>query len=330
MEFLQPDTLVSAIVFLLIGSLMLYFGADGLVRGSVGIALRTGISPLVIGLTVVAFGTSSPELLVSMSAGLDGNSEIAVGNVIGSNICNIALIVGAAALVKPIHLSVKTIKVDFGIMIAISLAMIGIVIDGIINHVEGIILASGILVYVVLKIWMSRKKNLKETEDIPEEVAEEMHRKPRPMWKDILLTVGGLIVLIIGGTAFLDGAIFTAEYIGVSKAVIGLSIVAFGTSLPELATSVVAALKSESDISIGNAIGSNIFNILLVLGLTSAVFKINSSGIDYIDLAVMIFLAIIIVPLSKIGNKLSRIDGAFLLLIYFAYIYYLYSKEVGL
>lgn len=311
------------VIFLIVGGLLLYLGAEGLVRGSVAIAFRMGISALVIGLTFVAFGTSSPELVVSISAGFWGNSEIALGNVIGSNICNIALILGAAAVIRPIEVDLTYLKNDIIIMLGVSILMTLLIYDGLISNLDGAILTLGIISYIVYSFY-SAKKQKKKAEDIKDEIPKEH----RPLYKDILFFVVGLIVLVIGARLFVNGAVTLAEMLGVSNTVIGISVVAFGTSLPELATSIVAALKNEADVSLGNVIGSNIFNILMILGFTGVLFTIPSGEVNFIDILIMLGVSIIIFPLALMGRKLSRLDGIFLLLIYFGYIYYLYTQEM--
>ena len=304
---------------------MLYFGAEGLVSGSSSIAVRVGITPLVVGLTIVAFGTSSPELVVSIAASLQEKSEIVLGNVIGSNICNIALIVGVAAMIRPIRVDIKLIKTDIWIMIGISLLLIIILFDGMINFYDGLILFAGILIYNYATIYMAKTfgpPDEKSTTSYNTEI-----KKPeRKTWLDVLFIIGGIVVLVVGANLFLQGAIDIASFLGASEALIGLSIVAFGTSLPELATSVVAAIKNEGDISIGNAIGSNIFNILFILGAAALISPISGENIEWIDLGMMMFVAIIIFPLAWTKFKLTRPEGAFLLIIYVSYIYYLFQQ----
>lgn len=308
-----------AIALLILGVLMLYFGAEGLVRGSVRLAIRIGITPLIIGLTIVAFGTSSPELVVSLSAGYQGSSEIAIGNVIGSNICNIALILGIAALIRPIHVQLSLIKTDITIMVIISVVVFLFILDGEISKFEGVILVISLMAYIYYNVWQSRReKNADLAEiDIPK-------TKTNKLVLDILLIVVGLMLLILGANTFLEGAVRIAKFIGASNSVIGLTVVAFGTSLPELATSIVASVKDEGDITIGNAIGSNIFNLLMILGVTGLFFTINTSGISYIDYGVMVATSIIIIPMALMGMRLGRKNGAFLLIVYVAYVYYLF------
>lgn len=307
-----------SVVFVLIGILLLYYGAEILVKGSSNLAIKVGVSPMLVGLTVVAFGTSSPELFVSFMAGMQNSSDIALGNVIGSNICNIGLILGLSALIMPVKVDIKEIKLDLTLMIIASLIVWIMIIDKHISHLDGIILLLMIISYLFFKI----KQSIKERKDIELEIDENGKQKSKGFY--IFLIVAGLITLIIGSNLFIDGAISIARYLGVSNAIIGLSLVAFGTSLPELATSVIAAIKKQDDISLGNIIGSNIFNILFILGFTSTFFQINAGDIKTIDYLVMLFMSLVIIPMGIVGKKYSRIDGLLLLIIYIAYIYYLY------
>ncbi len=312
-----------SIIYLAIGSLLLYFGAEGLVKGSASIAYRFGIRPLVIGLTLVAFGTSSPELAVSMSAALEGNSGIAIGNVIGSNICNIALIIGVAAIIRPVEIEIKVIKTDISIMIGISLLLIVLIIDGEIDFTDGIILSIGIIVYNVATIYFAKKQGVSDNHTNFIE-----NRKKK--YIDIAMLVMGMAGIILGASVFLTGAEEIAKKLGASEALIGLTIVAFGTSLPELATSVVASIKNEGDISIGNAIGSNVFNILCILGLTALVMPIDTEGISYADLGIMLFVAILLIPMAISKRRISRFNGFILLFIYILYIHYLFLTHYSM
>ncbi len=311
--------ILMALLGLVGGSLFLYFGAEGLVKGSSSVAIKKGITPLVVGLTIVSFGTSSPELVVSISAALRGNAALAFGNVVGSNICNIALILGVAALIRPIKVNLKVIKTDILIMIGVTVLLIVLVLDNSISRFDGAILVIGIIAYNIFTMKMAKKEK-KDSEKYGE-VKEKT-------WLDFLLILGGLIILVVGANLFLSGAINIAKMLGASDVIIGLTIVALGTSLPELATSVVAAIKDQGDISIGNAIGSNIFNILAVLGIAALIRPIMLVGADAfntVDIGVMLLVSIILLPLAWSKLELSRLEGLFLLVIYFGYIYYIYT-----
>ncbi len=316
-------TLMESLLYLLLGSTMLFFGAEGLVRGSASVALRTGLSALVVGLTIVAFGTSSPELVVSFTAGLEGNADIAIGNVVGSNICNIALIIGVAAMIRPIKVNIQLIKFDLLVMIGVSVLLIVIIADGSITFIDGVVLTAGIITYTILTI---KRAMSDKNPELIEEIESDIKPEKRKPIVDYIMIVLGISGLVVGANVFVDGAIGIASMLGVSTAIIGLSIVAFGTSLPELATSLVASIKDEGDISIGNAIGSNIFNILFVLGLASLVHEIPTTDISYIDVSIMIGIAVLIFPMARIGMQIGRLKGALLVSIYIAYVYYLYLQ----
>lgn len=310
---------------MLAGSIFLYFGAEGLVRGSSSVALRRGITPLVVGLTIVAFGTSSPELVVSVTAAFKDNAAIAIGNVIGSNICNIALILGLAALIRPIKINLKVVKTDIIIMIGITIVLVIMIITGSqLSRIEGGILFAGIIIYTSFTLYLAKKEKIA--------VEDSELKVNKKKWMDIVFIVGGFLILVLGANLFISGAIVVARSLGVSEIIIGLSIVALGTSLPELATSVVAAIRGEGDISIGNIVGSNIFNILCILGVATLLHPIVLTGdnsMNIIDLAVMVIVSIILLPLAWSKLEISRLEGAFLLLIYFGYMFYIYTYRAN-
>ncbi len=301
----------------------MYFGAEGLVTGSSSVAFKLKITPLDIGLTVVSFGTSSPELIISITAALRGNGGIAVGNIIGSNICNIALILGVSAILNPIKVNIKLIRIDILIMIFTSLIVILFLLDGKLQRYEGILLTLGIISYILLTLILARKER---NELIEQEFVDLIPKRRVKIFYDFILILGGLIILVIGANLFIQGAVKVARLIGASEGLIGLSIVALGTSLPEFATSAVASLKKEGDISIGNLVGSNIFNIFFILGISSLLVPVTAIGISMIDLYVMLFVAIITLPIARTGYIITRLEGLFLLLIYIGYIYYLYLQ----
>lgn len=308
------------IIFYLAGGLiMLFIGAEGLIRGSSNLALKIGITPLVVGLTVVAFGTSTPELVVSLKAALLGNSSISLGNVVGSNIANIALILGVAALIRPLDVHANVIKREIPIMIGISLVLLLILIDGEIGLMDGLIFVIGLIIYLIINVIMARKE---KNPEVDAEFKEGLKSK-LGIPVSIFLMIAGLGLLILGANLFVQSAVAIAKIFNVSDAIIGLTIVAIGTSLPELITSIVASYKKEADIAIGNVVGSNIFNILGILGITAIIIPISSVGISYVDLGVMLIFAIILFPLSRTGFSISRLEGSLLLAGYAAYIFYL-------
>ena len=308
-------------IYIIGGIAGLFLGAEGLVRGSSSLAIRLGLSPLVVGLTIVAFATSSPELVVSIKAAIDGNPGIVVGNVVGSNICNIALILGVAALISPMQVKTQIVRREIPIMIVVSLFMLYVLFDDSITRIEGIVLVIGIVFYVTLSYWYSVKEQV--TTEIIKELEDNLPKNPRSVWMSLLLMIVGLGLLVGGSNLFVDGAVAIAERLGVSQAVIGLTIIALGTSLPELTTSIVASLRNENEIAIGNAVGSNVFNILSVLGISSLVSPISETGVTIIDLSIMMFFAVIIFPLSRSKFTLHRWEGALLFTGYIAYMIYL-------
>lgn len=292
-------------------------GAEGLVRGASALALKVGISPLVVGLTVVAFGTSSPELVVSIGSALEGNSDIAIGNVIGSNISNIALILGITALINPIKVNVQVIKREIPIMIAVTLIFLLMFLDLSLSRLEGALLFAGIIFYTSISYYLSKRENKK----VEQEFEKEIPVVKGKIFTSILFVVIGLVCLALGSKFFVDAAVEIAMLFNVSQVIIGLTIVAVGTSLPELITSVVASLKKEGDIAIGNVVGSNIFNLLSILGITAVILPIASEGIKFIDLGMFVLTAVIMLPLAWTGFVLKRWEGVLLIILYIIYVY---------
>ncbi len=308
-------------IYIIGGSIGLFIGAEGLVRGASSLAIRLGISPLVVGLTVVAFATSSPEMVVSIKAAIEGNPGIVVGNVVGSNICNIALILGVAAMISPMSIKSQVIKREIPIMIIVSVILLLVLLDDTITRMEGVFLVIGIITYIILGYKYSIKKM--DNKEVIKEFEESIPKSPYKIWQSIIFILTGLALLLLGSNLFVDGAVAVAENFGVSQAVIGLTIIALGTSLPELTTSVVASFKNENDIAIGNAVGSNVFNILSILGVSSLVRPIADTGVTMVDLSIMMFFAILILPLSRSKFTLRRWEGTLLFCGYIAYMIYL-------
>ncbi len=314
-----------------VGLVVLVVGGELLVRGASKLAAAVRISPLVIGLTVVAFGTSAPELAVSVQASLNGNPDLAVGNVVGSNSFNVLFILGLSALIVPLFVASDFIRRDVPIMIGVSLLLLVLSLDGKISRLDGGLLFTGIVAYTWWCIRESRKENTGVAAEFASEYSEK-EIKPVALWQDLVLIVGGLILLVLGSTWLLDGAVTIAEKFGVSELIIGLTIVAAGTSLPELATSVIAAIKGERDIAVGNVVGSNIFNILGVLGLSGL---IAPTGVDVsgaalrFDIPVMIAVAVACWPIFATGNIISRWNGAVFLFYYLAYTTFLVLEATG-
>ena len=315
-------TPIEITLYLVGGLVLLFIGAEGLIRGSSNLAIKIGITPLVVGLTVVAFGTSAPELVVSLKAGLMGNSSISLGNIIGSNIANIALIIGVASLIRPMAVHANVIRREIPIMIGVSVMLLLFLIDGEIGFIDGLVFVSGLIIYLVFSVILALKE---KNPEVNSEFKEGLNSKLGiPI--SIILMIVGLGLLVLGANLFVQSAVAIAKIFNVSDAIIGLTIVAIGTSLPELITSIVASLKKESDIAIGNVVGSNVFNILGILGITALIIPISTVGISYVDLGLMILTAIILLPLSRTGFSISRFEGAVLLSGYIGYMYYLIPK----
>lgn len=321
------------LAFFVIGFLMLYYGANLLVKGSSSLAQSLNLAPLVIGLTVVAFGTSAPELVISVVSSIKDKSMIAVGNVIGSNICNIALVLGVSALLQPIKGHRSVVRRDIPIMLGISLYLLLISFNSKIGRLEGASLFGGIIVYTLFNYYMAVKESRREFSDgsVTFESAVKEIEYVTSRTRQIVLIVVGITGVIIGAEILIDAALIIMKKFGVSEKFIGLTIVALGTSLPELATSVVAALRKEMDISIGNLVGSNVFNILSVLGAASLVRPISipggfiASGL-LIDYLVMMFISFLPWLMMRKTCTVTRKDGLILLSCYVGYIVYLILK----
>lgn len=298
-------------VILLGGLVGLLFGGEALVRGSVGIARRLAIAPLLIGLTVVGFGTSTPELLVSVDAALRGVPDIAIGNIVGSNIANILLIVGLSALVWPIRVLGGTLRRDTGVMMAAALVLIPVFWLGAIGRLSGAVLVAGLIAYLV---WAYLRPGAGKAEDDPSPMV--------PLWQSALWVAVGLVALMLGARLLVDGAVSIARGYGVSEAFIGLTIVAVGTSLPELATSLIAALRRQSEIAIGNIVGSNIFNVFGILGVTAVIAPIPvAPRFLTFDLPVMIAVSLVLTGLLLTRPVIGRGVGVALLAGYAAYVW---------
>jgi len=300
---------------LILGMALLYFGAEGVVSSGIRLAARCGLTPLAIGLTVVAFGTSSPELAVSIKAALSGSGDIAIGNVVGSNIANIALIIGVCALIRPIKVSTQIIQLDIPLMLLISLIVAAMIGGGSLSRIAGVGLFTALIAYSAFNYFYA--KNGAKTTSIEE------REDKQPLIKTLLWLIGGLAFLVGGASVFVHGAVKAAKIMGFSEATIGLTIVALGTSLPELATSVVASLKNENDIALGNVVGSNVFNLLGILGVTAMITPLTTSGVGILDIGVMLMTSLALLPIARSGFTISRFEGAFLLAIWCGYIYYL-------
>lgn len=307
------------------GLLTLIVGAEGLVRGASRLAAALGVSPLIIGLTVVAFGTSSPELAVSFQAALRGTMDIAVGNVVGSNIINILLILGISAIITPLAVHSQLLRLDVPLMVLVSFIFYLMSLDGWIGRIEGALLFGSLLLYIGWSIRKSRQ----EQQSVKQEYADEYGYRNGGaigILKNIVFVAVGLGMLVIGSDWLVKGAVSLARLFRVNDLIIGLTIVALGTSLPELATSVVAAIKKERDIAVGNVIGSNIFNIMSVIGLSSLV---TLTGVQvspialHLDIPVMLAVSLLTLPIFFVDSRITRWEGAIMLVYLVAYFLYL-------
>lgn len=317
--------MITSTIFIALALVLLFIGAEGLVRGSSSLALRAGLSPLLVGLTIVAFGTSSPELVVSIKAALSQQGDISVGNVVGSNSLNIGIILGLTALLCPIPVHRQVIKVDAPIALGAAGLLLFFLHDKSLSRIEGLILFTGIVAYTAMNILLARREGKMASAD--EKLNEGLPTGVSKHWLiDIAFIVIGLAILVAGSRLLVDNAIFIAKAFGVSEAVIGLTIVAAGTSMPELATSVVAALRKQPDIAIGNVVGSNVFNILGILGVSALISPIHAPGISMLDYTMMIVFSALLIPLLYTGRLLHRIEGALLLALYGCYLFMLLPK----
>jgi cation:H+ antiporter len=313
-------------LLLIAGLVVLVIGADLLVRGASRLALRFGISPLVIGLTVVAFGTSAPELAVSVQSGLDGQADIAVGNVVGSNIFNVLAVLGLSALIAPLVVHQQLVRFEVPLVVGLSVLVLLMTRDGRIGLLDGLLLVSGLVAYTALVVRQSRR----EAAAVEAEYAREFGAAPSGWLArlpvQIALILAGLGLLVLGASWLVDSAVAIARALEISEAVIGLTIVAAGTSFPELATSVVATIRGERDIAVGNVVGSSVFNLLGILGIAALATPGGltvAPGLVYFDIPVMIAVAFACLPIFASGNRIARWEGALFLVYYAIYIAYL-------
>ena len=317
-------------ILLLIGGLILILlGANGLTDGAASVAKRFHIPPIVIGLTIVAFGTSAPELTVSVSSAIKGSADIAIGNVVGSNIFNTLMIVGCTALFAPIVITRNTLRKEIPLCILSSIVLLicanDVFLDkapeNILNRVDGLLLLCFFVIFMGYTFAIASKPVTTEQQAEHPVIEEETEIKSLPWWQSILYIIGGLAALIYGGQLFVDGATGIARNLGVSESIIGLTLVAGGTSLPELATSIVAALKKNPEIAIGNVIGSNLFNIFFVLGCSASITPLHLSGITNFDLFTLVGSGILLWLFGLFFAKrtITRIEGGIMILCYVAY-----------
>jgi len=307
-------------LFLIVGFVLLIEGADFFVEGSSSVAKRLKVPSVVIGLTIVAIGTSAPEAAVSITAGLAGNNDIALSNVIGSNIFNLMVVIGVSALLAPFAADTEILKRDMPVNLAAAIIVfVAVFIDNKIGRLEGACLLVGIAayIYVLVRDALKDRKNSENGEEV----------EILPIWKTLLYILVGIVAIVMGGDLVVDSASAIARAFGMSDTLVGLTIVAIGTSLPELVTSVVACGKGESGLALGNAVGSSIFNLLFILGISSVLSPIGATTEGVIDMVILIGVSTLIIPLSMIGKKVSRFDGVLCILVYVVYMGYAIARN---
>lgn len=318
---------------LIAGLVLLTIGAELLVRAASALAIAVRVSPLVVGLTIVAYGTSTPELIVSVQSALRGQADIALGNVIGSNIFNVLFILGISALIVPLSVSQRLVRLDVPLMIGLSVLVAGMGIDRVIGLWDGLVLMAGLVIYTIWGVVMSRREPVSVEGEYARnfESGSSTEASVPKLVQNVFFIVLGLILLFYGSRWFTDSSIAIARQMGLSELVIGLTIVAAGTSLPEVATSIMAALRGERDIAVGNVVGSNIFNIMGVLGVSSVVsnegVSVSAAALSF-DIPMMIAVSIACFPIFLTGHRIGRWEGAFFLLYFCAYTAYLISAEI--
>lgn len=320
------------------GLALLIVGAEIMVRGGAGVAARLGISPIIIGLTIVSIGTSAPELAVGVVAAQGGSGALAVGNIAGTNIVNILLILGLSAFILPLRLETRTIRLELPMMAAAALTLWAVTVDGRMNRTDGAILVVLALVYTGVVIWSALRESRAVVAEFEAELAEEFDAgdggtgpaEGRRMFANVLMTIGGIVVIVIGADWLVDGAVGMARQFGVSDALIGLTVVAIGTSTPELVTTLISTIRGDRDIAVGNLIGSSIYNILLILGVTALV---PAAGMDLpnslvrIDIPIMVAVALACIPIFISGRRVSRLEGGLMVAAYLGYLAFLLSTQ---
>lgn len=321
----QEMPLLLNFAFVIAGFIMLFVGGEGLVRGSVAIARRLGLSTLLVSVVIVGFGTSMPEMLVSILSAFKGVPDIALGNVIGSNIANILLILGVSALLFPIATGGNVIVRDTLCVIAASAVMVGLAYVGMLGFWTGVAFLAVLAAYLAYSYRVDRKKNIAEGVEMAAHLEEEFETEDMKLGRSMVYALGGMAVLVIGAQLLVVGAVDIARDFGVSEAVIGLSLIAVGTSLPELATGIIAAIRRHSDVIIGNILGSNIFNIFSILGVTALIIPIPFTGqLAQTDVWIMFAVAALLLPFIITGKRISRLEGGVFLALYVAYLGWLF------
>lgn len=312
-----------SIVKILIGVVLLYFGAEWLVSGGVKIAKRLSVPSLIIGLTLVACGTSAPELAVSIDASLNGHGDISIGNVVGSNICNIGLILGLAALINPLRVKLQVFKFDAPVMVlaALALTLFGWLAGGV-PRLGGMLFLIIYVIYTIILIYLAKRDKADEAVS-DADVEKDILVWRNSSWFSVVLVIAGLGLLTAGAKVLVTGAVEVGRLCGLSEAVIGLTIVAIGTSLPELATSVVAAIRGERDIAVGNVVGSCIFNVFAIMGIVPLIYPVKTTGIGTVDWVALSLFSVTLLPFIRSGFEISRKEGAVLVTGFTGYLIYL-------
>lgn len=302
-------------VFVLAGGVgVLYFGAEWLVRGASRMARSLGVSAIVVGLTVVSFGTSAPELVVAVVAAFKGNADLAIGNVLGSNLANLGLILGLTALIRPLEVAARVVWREVPLMLLATVAIFPLAWDGMLDRGDALLLLLGLVAYLLFVFQAAEEETPEILDEYEEFIKASSPDSGKVRFVDVGLVIGGCAALVTGGYAIVESAVYIASYLGISQMVIGLTVVAVGTSLPELATSLVAAVRKEADIAVGNIIGSNIFNLLAILGTAAAVSPMSvSETILTRELPAVLILSLVVFPMLRTGWSVQRWEGALLL-----------------
>ncbi|HEY6801371.1 MAG TPA: calcium/sodium antiporter [Agromyces sp.] len=316
-----------AVLLFLVGVVAVIGGAELVVRGGARVAARLGISPLVIGLTVVAIGTSAPELAVGIDAALRGNGALALGNIAGTNTVNLLFIFGLVAVIRPLPLTRQTIRVDLPFMIAAAVALFVMGLDGKLTTTEGIILIAGAVVFTTLTVLNARRQSVVVREEYAAEYGTTKSSRPKlDLLVNVMLLIAGIVIIVIGADWLVDGAVELAAQFGVSDAFIGLTVVAIGTSAPEIVTAIVATIRNERDIAVGNLLGSSVYNILVILGVTAVVPEGDipvPTELAFVDIPVMLAATLACIPVFLTRRLVTRLEGAIFMSAYAAYLAYL-------
>jgi len=315
--------LILMIILFFLGSGLLYWGADTLVKGSSRIAISIGIRPLIVGLTVIAMGTSAPELMVSLIAAIRHSKDIALGNIIGSNIANIGLVVGLAAVIKPVKIQVDTVRKEMPYLIGTSLLFFLMSLDKKMGRLDGAVLFLLFILFIAYTVWMASRDRKSEKSFYSDLDVEAVSQKKTI--QSVFLSVIGLVMLLAGSYAMVRAAVYIARVAGISEIIIGITMVAIGTSLPELAVSVISSFRGHADLAVGNAVGSNLFNMLFVISLVSMIYPIPvEASLLHFEYPFMLGITIIFLPMMRTGFVLNRWEGGALLAAYAAFIYKLF------